>query len=168
MDSPVRSAIEPGEGAAVWLGGVGVVFKVEGRETGGAFSIVEHPVKPGALVPPHVHAREDEYSFVLEGEIGARIGDRELSGGPGAYILKPRGVPHTFWNAGPAPARLLEIISPAGFERFFEEMAALIPADGLPDFEKAAELGARYGLSFVEEGWVPELSEKYGLSLLGR
>ena len=168
MHRQARNVVMPGEGPAVSLGGIGVVFKIDGSETGAAFSIVEHPVQPGALVPPHVHRREDEYSFVLEGEIGARIGDRDLSGGPGTYILKPRGVPHTFWNAGTTPARLLEIISPSGFERYFEEMAALIPADGLPDFEKVGELAARYDLAFVNPEWVPELTEKYGVSLLGR
>ena len=168
MDRPARRAVMPGEGPAVSLGGIGVVFKIDGSETGAAFSIVEHPVEPGALVPPHVHTREDEYSFVLEGEVGARIGDRDLSAGPGAYILKPRGIPHTFWNAGSTPARLLEIISPAGFERYFEEMAALIPAEGMPDFEKVGELAARYDLAFVHPEWVPELSAKYGLALLGR
>ena len=154
MDRPARRAVMPGEGPAVSLGGIGVVFKIDGSETGAAFSIVEHPVEPGALVPPHVHTREDEYSFVLEGEVGARIGDRDLSAGPGAYILKPRGIPHTFWNAGSTPARLLEIISPAGFERYFEE--------------KVGELAARYDLAFVHPEWVPDLTAKYGVSLLGR
>ena len=168
MDRPVRNAVMPGEGPAVSLGGIGVVFKIAGNETGAAFSIVEHPVQPGALVPPHVHRREDEYSFVIEGEVGARIGDRDLTAGPGGYILKPRGVPHTFWNAGATPARLLEIISPAGFERYFEEMAALIPAEGRPDLEKVGELAARYDLAFVHPEWVPELNTLYGVSLLGR
>ena len=113
--------------------GLGVVFEIEGHETGGAFSVVEHPVEPRTLVVPHVHEREDEYSDVLEGEIGARIGEQELTVGPGAYVLKPRGIPHTFWNPTDRPARLLEIISPAGFEMFFREWAALLTNPGEPD-----------------------------------
>lgn len=165
---PERLMVAPREGRTVWLGGVGVMFKIDGSETRGTLSIVEHPVEPGVLVPPHVHSREDEYSFVIQGEIGARIGGRDITAGPGAYILKPRGVPHTFWNAGTTQARLVEILCPSGFDRYFEEMAALIPAEGMPDFEKVSKLAAGYGVSFVEDGWVPELCSWYGVSVLGR
>jgi len=114
-----------GEGETVSLGGLGVIYKVSGRDTGGAYAIVEHPLRPGALAaPPHTHACEDELSIVLEGEVGIQIGDDVYTAGPGAYIRKPRGVPHTFWNATGRPARLLEIISPAGFEGYFREVAA--------------------------------------------
>jgi mannose-6-phosphate isomerase-like protein (cupin superfamily) len=110
MDTPTI-VVKPGEGRSVWLGGMGVVYKVSGADTGGAFAVVEHPVEPGRLVLPHVHRHEDEYSYVLEGTIGARVGDREVVAGPGSYLIKPRGLMHTFWNAGPGPARLLEIIA---------------------------------------------------------
>jgi quercetin dioxygenase-like cupin family protein len=106
MDAP-RIVVEPGEGPAVWLGGMGVVYKVSGADTGGAFAVVEHPLDPGWLVLPHVHLHEDEYSYVLEGTIGARVGDHEVVAGPGSYVIKPRGLMHSFWNVGPAPARLL-------------------------------------------------------------
>ena len=95
------------------------MFKLWGHDTGGALSIVEHPFPVGALVPPHLHTREDEYSIVTEGEIGFRSGDREVVLGPGGYITKPRGELHAMWNAGTTPARMIEIISPAGFEHFF-------------------------------------------------
>src|SRR5215470_11871042 len=114
--------ISASDAKSVWLGGMGVVFKLAGTETGGLFSVVEHPIEPGRLVPPHMHTREDELSYVIEGEIGARIGDQELKAGPSSYVYKPRNVPHTFWNAGPKPARLVELIAPAGFEKYFEEM----------------------------------------------
>ena len=162
-----RNLVEPDEGTAVALGGIGVVFKVRGEDTGGAFSIVEHPVEPGTLVPPHTHAREDELSFVIEGEFGVKVGAKVFSATPGSYVFKPRGVPHTFWNAGPKRARLLEIIFPAGFERYFTEMARLIPPEGQPDFEQVAQLAARYDLTF-ELGWVPDLAKKYNLKVLGR
>ena len=123
----------PGEGQAGGLAaGVGVVFKIDGEDTGGALSIVEHPFAVGALVPPHVHTLEDEYSIVLEGEIGFRLNDREVVLGPGGYIVKPRGEVHAMWNAGAVPARMIEVISPAGFEGFFRELTDLT-AVGAPE-----------------------------------
>lgn len=152
--------VGPGEGRSVWLGGMGVVFKVSGSETGGAFAVVEHPIEPGRLVLPHVHRHEDEYSYVLEGTIGARVGDRELVAGPGSYVIKPRGLMHTFWNVGPEPARLLEVISPAGFERYFTELA---DAD---DPDRRQELSAKYDVTYSSE-WVEDLTSRYNLKLLG-
>lgn len=157
----------PSEGKAIALSGLGVVYKLDGGDTRGAFSIVEHPIEPGTLVPPHTHAHEDEFSYVLQGEIGVRIADEVVIATPGCYVLKPRGVPHTFWNAGPEPGRLIEIISPPHFERFFTEMAALFRDGNAPDLEQRAKLASRYGLTFQME-WVPELCEKYHLKLLGR
>lgn len=158
--------VAPAEGKLVWLGSrFGVHFKIAGKVTGGSFSIVEHPIKPGELVTPHVHTREDELSYVIEGEIGVQVGDREFQAGPGCYIFKPRGVPHTFWNAGTERARLIEIISPAGFEKFFEELVELYPAGGgSPEFQQVAELATRYGLTFQMD-WVPALMAKYNVKL---
>ena len=114
-------------GKLVWLYDLGVRFMVSGAQTGGRFALVEHPIRPKALAAPlHTHADEDEISYVLEGEVGMQIGDRELRAGPGTLVFKPRGVPHAFWNPGEAPARMLELISPAGFERYFEEAADLV------------------------------------------
>jgi quercetin dioxygenase-like cupin family protein len=162
---PKRRMISPGEGEQLQIGpGLGVVFKIEGQETGGAFSIVEHPIEPRQLVIPHVHEREDEFSYVLEGEIGARIGDEELTAGPGAYVLKPRGIPHTFWNPTDRPARILEIISPAGFEMFFRELGSMLAA-GEPDIAALMAMGARYG-NAGDQGqmeWIPDLMQRYGL-----
>lgn len=160
--------INPGEGEKTDLGGLGVDFKVWGDATRGSLSIVEHPMEPGRLVPPHVHENEDELSYVLEGSFGVRVGDRVATAGPGTYVFKPRGVPHTFWNAGGGPGRLLEIIWPAGFERFFEALGkAAQTADSQETFEtQRAELGARYNLRFVPD-WADELKKQYGLKLLG-
>ena len=168
MATELKTVIEAGEGESVWLGGVGVDFKIPGEMTGGAFSIVEHPLDPGRLIPPHIHYTEDEYSYVLSGEIGVRIGDRDYVAGPGSYVFKPRNVPHTFWNAGPEPARLIEIISPAGFENFFAELAELDPSLPPEEFaERRAELARGYDHYFVHPEWVPELKDKYGLKMLG-
>ncbi len=155
--------VAPGDSHLVPLIGLGVSFKISGEQTGGLFSVVEHPVEPGTLVRPHMHTREDECSYVLEGEIGAQIGDQVFRAGPGSYIFKPRGVPHTFWNAGPAPARLIEIITPAGLEHYFAELSEILGASRPPDFAKIANLYARYGCADAKLEWIPELEAKYGV-----
>jgi mannose-6-phosphate isomerase-like protein (cupin superfamily) len=161
--APPLTVVRPGQGRAGELGGIGVVFKLWGRDTGGALSIVEHPFAVGALVPPHLHTREDEYSIVTEGEIGFRSGDREVVLGAGGYITKPRGELHTMWNAGSVPARMIEIISPAGFENFFAAMTEL-GADGPPRREDVVALAAEYGLEFGEPAWLPDLIQRYDLT----
>jgi quercetin dioxygenase-like cupin family protein len=154
--------LSPTAGTSVRLGGLGVNFKLYGQDTGGAFSIVEHPVEPGTLVTPHTHQNEDEFSYVLEGEIGARVGEQEILATPGCYIVKPRGVPHTFWNAGTQPARLIEIISPAGFEQYFLELSRVLREDGTRDPEKIEKISSKYGLTY-EMDWIPALVRKYHL-----
>jgi mannose-6-phosphate isomerase-like protein (cupin superfamily) len=162
-----RLVVGAGESRSVYIGGLEAVFKLFGEETGGAFSVVEHPVEPGVLAaPPHTHEREDEFSIVLEGRIGMRISEEEFVAGPGTYVIKPRGVPHAFWNPGPEPARFIEIISPPGFERYFDELAELVyeGATEDPDFEASiASLGEKYGLTFHMEK-VPELLQRHGLT----
>jgi len=156
--------VQPGEGRAGGLApGVGVVFKIDGEDTGGALSIVEHPFAVGALVPPHIHNLEDEYSIVLEGEIGFRSNDREVVLGPGGYIIKPRGEVHAMWNAGSTPARMIEVISPAGFEGFFRELSDMT-AVGAPDPAAIAALGERYQLPFAEPDWLPDVIARYHLT----
>jgi len=156
--------VQPGEGRSGGLApGVGVVFKIDGAITGGVLSIVEHPFAVGALVPPHVHTREDEYSIVLEGEIGFRSEDREVVLGAGGYIIKPRGEVHAMWNAGRVPARMIEVISPAGFEEFFRELTDMT-AVGPPDPADVGALGARYGLPFAQPAWLPDVIARYGLT----
>lgn len=156
--------VEPGEGdTGVLADGVGVAFKIDGSDTGGALSIVEHPFAVGALVPPHIHTLEDEYSIVLEGEIGFRSEDQEVVLGPGGYIIKPRGEVHAMWNAGQVPARMIEIISPAGFESFFREMVGMT-ASGEVDLPAVAELAGRYQLPFAEPDWLPDVIQRYGLN----
>ncbi len=138
-----------------------VFFKLWGEDTGGALSVVEHPFDVGALVGPHIHTREDEYSIVLEGEIGFRSGDREVVLGPGGYITKPRGELHAMWNAGRTPARMIEIISPAGFEHFFREVADMVEADA--PLDAAVPLAAAYGLEFGDADWLPAVISRFDL-----
>ena len=119
---------------------------------------------PHALAAPlHRHSREDEYSVVLEGRVGALLGDDVVYGQPGDLIFKPRGEWHTFWNAGEEAARLLELISPAGFEGYFEELTEL-PQE-LDRDERVKTIAAtaeRYGLE-IDFASVPALLEQYTL-----
>lgn len=156
--------VHPGEGRAGSLApGIGVVFKIDGEDTGGALSIVEHPFAVGALVPPHIHTLEDEYSIVLEGEIGFRSEDQEVVLGAGGYIIKPRGEVHAMWNAGSVPARMIEVISPAGFERFFREFVEMGDA-GPPSLEEIGRLAERYQLPFAQPDWLPDVIARFDLT----
>ena len=129
----------------------------------GSISIVEHVFSPGVLVPPHRHTREDEISYVIDGVIGFRSDGHEVSLAAGGYIVKPRGELHSMWNAGPGPARMLEIISPAGFEDYFVELAAAVAvAGGLPSPEIRTAIADRYGLTF-DMTEVPDLIARHGL-----
>ena len=161
-DPPPLTVVPPGEGRSERLGGFGVDFKLWGHDTGGAMSVVEHPFAVGTLVSPHLHTREDEYSIVTEGEIGFRSGDREVVLGPGGYITKPRGELHAMWNAGSVPARMIEIITPAGFEHFFREVCELVAA-GPSAAGDAEAIADRYGLRFETPDWLPDIIARYGL-----
>jgi mannose-6-phosphate isomerase-like protein (cupin superfamily) len=156
--------ISPEDGAEVFIGSIGVRFMIDGSEAGERFSLVEHPLSPRALgAPLHLHTREDEYSFVLEGRMGALLGDEVVEAGPGDLVFKPRNQWHTFWNAGDDPCRILEIISPAGFEQFFRELSDM-GGVAQTDPEEFAELRARYGLEMQPETF-PELLERFGLRI---
>ena len=156
----------PSDGKAGFLGSIGVRFMIDGEEADERFSLVEHPMSARALAAPlHRHTREDEYSFVLEGSVGALLGDEVVIGKPGDLIFKPRGQWHTFWNDGDEPARILEIISPAGFERFFAE---LVDLGGVAQASPAilADLCDRYGLEMQPDS-VPGLLDRFGLVFPG-
>ncbi len=163
IQAPDLTVVQPGDGRAGNLGSIGVVFKLWGHQTNGDVSVVEHPFPVGALVPPHLHTREDEYSIVTEGEIGFRSGDREVVLGPGGYITKPRNELHAMWNAGKTPARMIEIISPAGFELFFRDLVDLAD-NGPPDFADIARIAESYGLEFGQAAWLPDVIARYDLN----
>src|SRR5690349_7388671 len=157
--------VGPRDGRAGNLGAIGVRFMIDTEETfQGGFSLVEHPMPPRALAAPlHRHSREDEYSYVLEGRMGALLGDDVVYAEAGDLVHKPRNQWHTFWNAGDEPCRILEIISPAGFEGFFRELSQLGGAiDADPD--EFARLRERYGLEMLPDS-VPELVQRFGLRI---
>jgi quercetin dioxygenase-like cupin family protein len=162
--APPLTIVRPGEGRLADLGdGLGVAFKLLGEHTGGSIAVVEHPFAVGTYVSAHVHTREDEYSIVTEGEIGFRSGDREVVLGPGGYITKPRGEVHAMWNAGPVAARMIEIISPAGFEHFFRDVADL-GAAGETEVATFIALADAYGLQLAEPTWQADVIRRYGLT----
>jgi quercetin dioxygenase-like cupin family protein len=164
MTTQATQILGPADGETVRLFALGVRFMIGGEQTGGRFSMVEHPLAPRALgAPLHMHATEDEYSYVLEGRVGMQLGDQVVKAGPGEMVFKPRGQQHAFWNAGDQPARLLEIISPAGFENYFREIAPLLAAPE-PDEPAIGEVLGRYQLD-MDFSTIPTLAERHGLEL---
>jgi mannose-6-phosphate isomerase-like protein (cupin superfamily) len=158
--------VHPTDGKAGFLGSIGVRFMLDGHEAGERLSVVEHPMSPRALAAPlHRHTNEDEYSFVLEGRMGALLGDEHVEAGPGDLVHKPRGQWHTFWNAGDEPCRILEIISPAGFERFFAELVDLGGVSQV-DPDTLGALCQRYALEMDPDS-VPGLVERFGVRFPG-
>ena len=166
MRAAAVRVVGPQDGKAGFLGTIGVGFMIDGEEAGERFSLVEHPMSARALAAAlHRHTREDEYSYVLEGRVGALLGDDVVIGGPGDLIFKPRNQWHPFWNAGDEPARILEVISPAGFERFFAE---LVDLGGMtqPDPQALADLGARYAVD-ADPDSIPGRVGRFGLRFPG-
>jgi mannose-6-phosphate isomerase-like protein (cupin superfamily) len=158
------TVIGANDGEAGFLGSIGVRFMIDGAVTERGFSLVEHPMSPKALAAPlHRHTREDEYSYVIEGRMGALLGEDVLEAGPGTLVLKPRNQWHTFWNAGEQPCRILEIIAPAGFEGYFQELAALGGALNA-DPSVLGELCERYGLEMQPDS-IPGLLKRFGLTI---
>lgn len=166
MHANAPKIVGPLDGEAGFLGTIGVRFMLDGPEAGGRFSLVEHPMSARTLAAPlHRHTREDEYSFVLEGHVGALLGETVVTGKPGDLIFKPRNQWHTFWNAGETPARILEIISPAGFEEFFREVGSLGGVTRIAP-QSFVQLCDRYGLEMQLDS-VPGLVERFGLRFPG-
>jgi mannose-6-phosphate isomerase-like protein (cupin superfamily) len=162
VESTSARVLGPADGKAGFLGSIGVRFMIDGETTAGGFSLVEHPMSARALAAPlHRHLREDEYSYVIEGRMGALLGDEVLEAGTGDLVFKPRGQWHTFWNAGDEPCRILEIIAPAGFERFFEELVDLGGAAGA-DPAIFGDLCERYALE-MDPSSIPGLIERFGV-----
>ena len=166
MQTKTAKVVGPQDGKAGFLGSIGVRFIIDGEEAGGGFSLVEHPMSARALAAPlHRHTREDEYSYVIEGTMGALLGDQVLVARAGDLVFKPRGEWHTFWNAGDEPCRILEIISPAGFEGFFAELVEL---GGVTKADPTVLGGLceRYGLE-MDPSSVPDLVQRFGLRFPG-
>ncbi len=147
------------EGDFFDFGGLGVRWKLPSSLSKGRFSVVHHPIAPKALAAPlHYHHNEDEYSFVIRGRLGALLGDEVVEAGEGDWVFKPRGQWHTFWNPSDEPCEIIEIISPAGFENYFREVAA-----AWGDLEKFAEINLKYSLD-MDFSSVPDLCSRFNLT----
>ncbi len=162
---PVATSFTPairqrGDCRAVAVLGHRYAYLATGADTGGAYTLLHADIPaadPG--VPPHMHHREDEAFYILEGQVTFVVGDRTLVAGSGAFILAPRGIPHAFRNTGPGPARLLVTITPSGFEAFFDEIGddwtGRKDMPPPPDAERIArvlEAAPRYGLELHPPG----------------
>jgi quercetin dioxygenase-like cupin family protein len=139
--------IPSGEGKTVNVIGNAITIRLHGRDTGGVLSVVESVDQPGGGPPPHIHHREDETFQVLEGEYEFTCGGKTFTARKGATIFAPRGVPHSYRYVGHTPGRLMAILTPAGFERFFEEVGALSPQQ--QEIPRVIEIGKKYGLEFL-------------------
>jgi quercetin dioxygenase-like cupin family protein len=152
----------PGEGKTVMLFAVRFDYKVTSADSGGDLAALEVTIPPRTLVKPHNHSREDEFTVVLAGTVGARVGDQVVEAGTGASLVKPRGTPHAMWNASAEPARVLEVLSPGGLEDYFEELAPVL-RERAPAATYDA-LAERYGLT-IQNDWIEELERTYGVKL---
>lgn len=142
----------------VYLFDLGTRYLVEGE----SFALVEHTLPPRALGSPlHRHTNEDEFSYVLEGRLGAQLGDEVVDAGPGELVRKPRGQEHAFWNPGDEPLRFLELISPGHFAEYFRELAPVLAAG---DHERAQEVAASYELE-IDFATIPLLAERHDLDV---
>jgi mannose-6-phosphate isomerase-like protein (cupin superfamily) len=154
-----RNLIQAGDGDHFDFGGLGVNWKLEGIQTGRRFSIVHHPIAPHALAAPlHRHKKEDEYSYVVEGRLGALLGEDTVIAGPGSWVIKRRHQWHTFWNPGDTPCTIIEVISPAGFEDYFREAAA-----AWGSIEAFARINEKYSLEMDFES-IPRLCRRFRLT----
>lgn len=142
------AVVGPEEGRRIHVLGDGVTCKLDGQTTGGGFSVFESVVPPGGGPPPHVHHREDETFFVVEGEIEFWVNGQTIPAKAGTWVFGPRGVPHRFHNPSKSESRMMIVVTPAGIERFFDEMAREVPTMP-PDMEKVMAVCAKYGIEIL-------------------
>ena len=152
--------IRAGEGLVLGPPGSQDRFMIDAGDTGGRMAVVEHILGPAQLAAPmHLHTAEDEFSYVLEGRVGAILSGRVVYAEPGDLVFKPRGEWHTFWNAGDGTARILELISPAGLDQLFRRLDVLTEE---LDPDEFARMAAEFGCSLDLEATGP-LVERHGL-----
>src|SRR6266404_233626 len=135
-------------GKKVNILGIPMVIRIHGRDTRGVVSAVESHDVPGGGPPPHIHHREDETFQILEGEYEWTVGEKTFIAQKGTTIFAPRGIAHTYRYLGKTPGRLMCVITPAGFEGFFEEIGALSPQQQ-QDIPRVIEIGKKYGLEIL-------------------
>ncbi len=155
--------IGPDDGVSLSV--LDMVHKVPPERFGGALTIIEWGLPPGAMIPPHTHSREDECNFVLEGELTCDVGGEIWVAPAGSYVVKPRGVPHVLCNAGTELVRVLEILAPGGLESYFDEYEEIVSSEIDEDRRRRAraELGESYGITWHDER-IPEARARFGIT----
>jgi quercetin dioxygenase-like cupin family protein len=166
VETSMSSTARDRDTYSVTVSSLGATLEVAPSENDSGVAVVEHTLPPRTLgAPIHRHSREDEISYVLEGDLTVQA-DGEVTTVPaGEFVVKGRDVWHTFWNAGDEPTRFLEIIAPGEFAEFFAEIAPYLDGS-VPDaatIEAMTEVANRYGLEMQWES-VPELCERHGLA----
>ena len=155
--------IAPEEGAHLPV--LHITHKVTAGASGGSLVIDEWGLPPGAMIPPHTHTREDECSYVLEGELTCYVGGEVVLAPRGSYVIKPRGIPHAFYNAGTGKVRVMEFLTPGdSFEGYFDDYEE-ITSRGMSDDEHRdarSELGRRYGMTWHDD-MIPEVEDCFGI-----
>ena len=160
MQSTVQPyALSRDEGQALWFLGVLKQVKATGEQTRRAYGLIEQVIPAGFASPWHMHHNEDETFYVIEGKIAILCGDVRIAAGPGTWAFGPRNIPHGFRVEGNAPARLLLLTTPSGFEQFIVEMSKpatdpSIPPTTPPDMEKLMAVAAKYHIDIL--GPLPE------------
>lgn len=150
--------LKAGEGKAYWVVGDLYTILASGEETGGAYALIHATVPPGGGPPPHVHRREDEAFYVLEGEVAFHADGRDIAATAGSWVTLAKGGLHSFKNAGTATARMLIIVTPSGLERFFAEVGQEATERSSPppvtpaDIERLLAVAPRYGLEIRPPG----------------
>jgi quercetin dioxygenase-like cupin family protein len=146
MQQPIL--VPPGGGEKLNIAGSPISHKVKSKDTNGVFSVMEFVTPPGKGVALHVHEREDELVYLLEGEIEVTLGDQKMKAVPGVMALLPRGIPHGFTNVGNKPSRLLDTILPGQFDNYFVELAGLFTR-GEPSQEQNDALSRKYRIKYL-------------------
>jgi mannose-6-phosphate isomerase-like protein (cupin superfamily) len=136
------------EGRSYNAMGALITCKADRETTGGAFSLFEGIELPGNGPPLHIHQKEDEAFYILEGDFKLQVGDHVDTVGAGAFVYFPKGMPHTYKNVGKKPGRFLQFLTPAGYERFLEELDTG-SEDGMMDFTDLAAVADQYGIELV-------------------
>lgn len=151
----------------VFFRALSTTYKVLSDSVGGSAAVIEHTLEAKSLgAPMHKHTNENEISCVLEGELSVIQNGEIQTAGPGQYIVKPKGIFHTFWNASDKRIRFIEIITPGNFEYYFAELAQFLLPGQPPQMDKVRETAAKYGL-IVDPYAADEIVKKYGLNPLG-
>ncbi|MEP7081711.1 MAG: cupin domain-containing protein [Chloroflexota bacterium] len=161
----IPKVVRPDEARRISLYDVVFRYGIGSADTDGKLSMLEVTIPPRTLVKPHMHTLEDEFTLILEGAVGARLGKDTVEEIPaGSWLSKPRSVPHAMWNVGAEPARILEVVMPGGIERYFEQIAPILMEHG-PDWTRRYDaLAEEYGLEILDD-WSDELQARYGITL---